>query len=235
MPTCSTAGLAFRPGRFSGPAGEQTGQNIFVLNGLLDRPDRYVRLTIKYIGLADPLENHNTPPYASFDSDWQYVTSFPYCPAYFERRHAIPPVFDGLLLYSGLAVAPAPNSAVDRDIKPLKLWAKSYDVSRSYRVPLHRFSSRKAKEVAASPMRAYRPVSKPVNTCSKIARRVTIVYRVHPIDVLVHYGHDASLFKVPPISGELLGGFNRFDNPTLTSSTFKSHGFAGSSKHVAAS
>lgn len=60
-------------------------------------------------------------------------------------------------------------------------------------------------------------------------------YRVHPIDVLVHYGHDASLFKVPPISGELLGGFNRFDNPTLTSSTFKSHGFAGSSKHVAAS
>lgn len=35
-------------------------------------------------------------------------------------------------------------------------------------------------------------------------------YRAHLIDVLVHYGHDASLFKVP-ISGELLGVFNRFD------------------------
>lgn len=66
-----------RPGRFSRPAGEQTGQHVFVLNGLLDRPGRYVRLTIKYVGLADSLENHNTPPYYSLESDRRYVTSFP--------------------------------------------------------------------------------------------------------------------------------------------------------------
>lgn len=146
-----------------------------------------------------------------------------------------PPIFDGLLLSNSLAVASAPNSAVDSDIKTLELWARSHDVSRFYRVPFNCSSSRKAKEVAAPPSREYRPVSKTVSTCSKIARRVAIAYRVHSIDVLVDYSHDASLFKVPPIFCELLWGFDRFENPTLTSSTFKSHGFAGSSKHVAAS
>lgn len=45
--------------------------------GPLDRPCRYPRLIVEYIGLADLLENHNTPPYSCLDSDWRRATSFP--------------------------------------------------------------------------------------------------------------------------------------------------------------
>ena len=53
--------------------------------GLLDRRGQYARLAVEYIGLADLLENHNTPPYSSHDSNWRDTTSFPSWPAYSER------------------------------------------------------------------------------------------------------------------------------------------------------
>lgn len=47
-------------------------ENFCVLNGLLDRPGQYAA---ERIGLADLLENHNTPPYSSLHSHWRDVTS----------------------------------------------------------------------------------------------------------------------------------------------------------------
>lgn len=44
----------------------------------------------EYIDLADLLENHNTPPGSSLDRDWRFVTSFHSCPAYSQKRRAIP-------------------------------------------------------------------------------------------------------------------------------------------------
>lgn len=43
---------------------------------LLDRPGRYARMIVEYIGLADLLENHNTPPNSFLDSNFRDTTSF---------------------------------------------------------------------------------------------------------------------------------------------------------------
>ena len=79
---------------------------------MLDRP------SCKYIGLADLVENNNTPPYSSQDSNSRHAISFPSFPSYFEKRQAAPRVFGGLVLYSSLAVASPPYNAVDNDIQP---------------------------------------------------------------------------------------------------------------------
>lgn len=57
-----------------------------VLNGLLDRPSlldqtgRYARSNrrVYFIGFANLLDNHKTPPYSSLESDWWYTISFPF-------------------------------------------------------------------------------------------------------------------------------------------------------------
>ena len=101
--------------------------------GLLDRPGRYAISTVEYIGLADSLENHSTPPYSPQDSNWRDATSFSSCPAHSELRRAVLNTFDGLVLYSSLAVASPPYNAVDSDIQPYQLWTKSSDVSQPSR------------------------------------------------------------------------------------------------------
>ena len=101
---------------------------VYVLNGLLDRPGRYTRSTVEYIGLADSLENHSALPCSSQDSNWRDATSFPSCPGYLEIRRVVLNTFDGLVLYRSLAVASPPYNAVASDIQSYQLWTKSSDV-----------------------------------------------------------------------------------------------------------
>lgn len=80
-----------------------------------------------YIGLADILENHITPPYSSPGSQWRYAL-LSLCRAYSQRGRAVSTVFDRRVLYTSLAVAPAPYGAIGSGIQPLRAWAIGYDV-----------------------------------------------------------------------------------------------------------
>lgn len=65
------------------------------------------------------------------------ATRFPPSPAYSEISRAMPKDFDGLILNMSLAVALPPYNAVESDIKPQPLWAKSSDISKPHRVSLN--------------------------------------------------------------------------------------------------
>lgn len=58
-------------------------------------------------------------------------------PAYSEIRRAMPKDFDSLVLNRSLTVALPPYNAVESDIKPQPLWAKSSDISKPHRVSLN--------------------------------------------------------------------------------------------------
>lgn len=123
-------------------------------------PERFARSAVEYIGLADQLENHNTPPYSSLGGDWRCATYLPSSPIYSQRRRVVLAVLDSLVLYRGISDASAPYDAVGSDMQPLRVWAKSYDVSGTYEVPL---SWLLYLESEASRYLPY--ANKPVRTC----------------------------------------------------------------------
>lgn len=45
-------------------------------------------------------------------------------------------VFGSLVLYRSISAASAPYDVVGSEVQPFRIWAKSYDVSGTYRVPL---------------------------------------------------------------------------------------------------
>lgn len=79
-----------------------------------------------YLGLADMLERHISPPYSSPGNDWRGAKYFfissvkTCCPHYFGSFG---------ILYTRLAITPAPYGAIGNDIQPLRLWTKGYSVS----------------------------------------------------------------------------------------------------------
>lgn len=57
------------------------------------------RRDVEFIGRAELLDNHNTPPYSFLGNDFPCATSFHSCLAYSKWRRAVRTVLDGLVLW----------------------------------------------------------------------------------------------------------------------------------------